>query len=111
MPDASGAKCNDLRKILKTIDEDFDITFDYAAEKYYVTHNGRMFESVPYGEFTRATIARFRRTVWLNRTGRLFDYIDQNNERVEAAEDRAIFNYSEALAKELRRPLINSYYY
>lgn len=109
--DPLGAKCRDIRPLLKEIDKDFEIVFNYKTEKYEIMHNGMLFQTVPFGQFDRKLLADIKHTVWLNRTRQLLDYIDKQNERVEASEDRKLSNYAEALAKDLRRPLINNYYY
>ena len=109
--DMHGAKCDDIRPILKEIEDNFDIAFDYTTGRYRITHNGKLFQTVPYGGVTRKLIAEIRHTVWLNRTGQMIDYVDRKNEKAEASEDRRLSDYSEALAKDLRRPLINNYLY
>jgi hypothetical protein len=101
------AKCSDLRPILKEIDKDFDISFDWCTEKYTVTHKGNYFMQVKYGEFDRKTVDNIRKAVWLNKTGRVFDEIDRHNAKVEASKDREISNMAECMAKDIRKPLLN----
>lgn len=104
----NGAKCNDLRPILQEIDRDFDIGFNFDTETYTVYHNGRFFMSVPYGEFTRDTVAHIRKTVWLNINGDIFGEIDDANEKADKRKDRDMELFSESLAKDIRRPLIKA---
>jgi hypothetical protein len=49
--------------------------------------------------------------VWLNKRGEILDYVDAENEKSEAAEDRKLSNMAEALAKDLHKPLTNNYLY
>jgi len=111
MIDPHGAKCADLRKLLQEIDENFEIAFDYDKAQYLVYHNESLFQRVPYGEFTRTTFADIRHTVWLNKTGQIIDYVEKSGDKVAAAEERAQSLYAESLAKDLRRPLIENYFY
>ncbi|MZQ99484.1 MAG: hypothetical protein GT601_17595 [Acidaminobacter sp.] len=111
MLDPKGAKCHHLRNELRDIDERFDIAFDYEKEEYHVTFNGGPFAKVKYGEVDRDLIADWRHTVWLNKRGEILDYVDQQNEKAEAEEDRKLSNMAEALARDIRRPLINNYLY
>jgi len=103
------AKCSDIRPILQEIEPGFDITFDFDTEEYHITHNGTLFQRVPYGAVTRELIAKIRHTVWLNKTGQLIEYCEKSERTVAAAEDRAQELYAECLAKDLRKPLLNDY--
>jgi hypothetical protein len=111
MLDSKGAKCDQIRRELKELDENFEITFDYRNEEYQVTYNEGLFAKVKYGEFTRDHIAEYRHTLWLNKRGEILEYIDTKNEKADEAEDRRLSNIAEALAKDIRRPLINNYLY
>jgi hypothetical protein len=109
--DPRGANCQDFRKILKGIDSAFEVNFDWDSESYTITFNDGPFQTVPVHDFTRELVEDIRHTFWLNATGQLFDYVDGQNEALELKEERAQTNYAEALAKEMRRPLIESYFY
>lgn len=111
MNDRQGAKCNDIRPILREIDRGFDITFDFRTESYTITHNDTHFQTVPYGRVDRELIDNIRRSVWLNRNADILAEIERNNARVDASYDRAQSLYAESLAKDLRRPLVNNYLY
>ena len=111
MLDPKGAKCREIRRELHDIDDRFDIAFDHEAAEYHVTFNEGLFAKVKYGEVDRALIADWRHTVWLNKRGEILDYVDQQNEKAEAEEDRKLSNMAEALAKDIRRPLIDNYLY
>jgi signal transduction histidine kinase len=111
MLDPKGAKCHHVRPILKQIDENFEVAFNYETEKYHITYNDAPFQTVPYGELTRELFDDIRHTVWLNRRGEILSYVDAQNEKMEAAEERRQSNMAEALAHDLRRPLIESHLY
>lgn len=103
-----GAKCCELRKILKEIDEDLDISFDYNAEKYTIYHKQAYFTNVPYGDFSREKIAEIRKIVWLNVNGDVLTDLEKHNENIDKAHDRDLSNLAECMAKDLRRPLLNA---
>lgn len=105
----SDANCSEILPILQEIEPGFDIDFDFDLERYRITHNGTVFQFVPYGDLTRELIAQIRHTVWLNKTGQVLDYCEKSEARVAAAEDRAQSLYAECLAKDLRKPLLNDY--
>lgn len=111
MLDRRGAKCDHIRKELHDIDDRFDIAFDHGTEKYHVTFNDGLFTTVGYGEIDRDLIAEWRHTVWLNKRGEIINYVEAENEKYEAAEDRRLSNMAEALAKDLHKPLVNNYLY
>ena len=111
MLDPKGAKCRELRRELHDIDERFEIEFDHEKAQYQVSFNGGIFATVGYGEIDRDLIAQWRHTVWLNKRGEILTYIEAENEKFEAAEDRRLSNMAEALAKDLHKPLVNNYLY
>jgi hypothetical protein len=100
-----GAKCKELRPILQEIDKDFDVGFNFDTETYTVYHKGRFFQSVPYGQFTRETIANIRKTV-ININGDIFAEVDKANELAAKRHDRATELLAESLAKDIRKPLL-----
>jgi hypothetical protein len=103
-----GAKCTDLRTILKDIDTDLDISFDYESEKYTIYHKQAYFMNIPFGEFDRKKVEEIRKVVWLNVNGNVLDDIDKNNEKVEQSHDRDLSNLAECMAKDLRKPLLDA---
>jgi hypothetical protein len=109
--DFNGAHSRAIERELKRIDKRFRIGFNYADEKYYIYFKDELFQTVPYGEVTRALIEDIGHTMWLNKQGTITEYVDGQNEKLEASKDREITNMAEALAKDIRRPLINNYYY
>ena len=111
MLDPKGAKCREIRREIKDIDERFDIAFDHETARYHVTFNDGLFATVGYGEVDRDLIADWRHTTWLNKRGEILDYLDAENEKVEAAEERRLSNMAESLALDIRRPMINNYLY
>jgi hypothetical protein len=106
----SDANCAEILPLLQAIEPGFEIGFDYDSEKYLIAHNGSPFQTVPYKEMDRATIAKIRHTVWLNKTGQLLDYCEKSEAKVAASEERAQELYAECLAKDLRKPLVKDYY-
>lgn len=102
------AKCKDIRPILKEIDKDFDISFNFHTETYLITHKDFPFMTVPYGQFTRETVENIRKAVYININGNVLEEIDQNNAKVEARKDKEISDLAECMAKDLRKPLINA---
>lgn len=100
------ANCKDIRPILQEIDKDFDIGFNCNTETYTVYHKGRFFQSVPYGQFTRETIANIRKTVWLNINGNVFADVDKANEIAERRHERETELLAESLAKDIYKPLL-----
>ena len=117
MLDMDGADCRAIRRHLKDIDPGFDIGFEYETESYHILHRGpedddpQTFQVVPFGEVTRELLADIRHTVWLNKEGNMLDWIDEQCEQKDIAEEKKLTNMAEALAKDLWKPLKNDYYY
>ena len=111
MQDKHGAECDGIRPHLKEIDEKFDITFDFDAEEYIVNHGDSIFERVPWGGIDRAWIARVRRVAWLNKTGKVLEEVERSEAAFEASQDRATTRMAEAMADDIRRPLVNNLLY
>lgn len=111
MRDPHAAKCDEIRPMLKDIDDGFDIDFDWEKERYYIHHKTSVFQTVPFGEVTRKLIADIRRVVWLNKTGQVLDHVERSERRAEARSDRATELWAEAMASDIRRPLLNDYLY
>lgn len=105
------AKCKELRPLLKEIDPDFDINWNFPQETYTITHKGYFFMNVNYGEFDRKTFENIRKIVWQNIHGTIFDDIDKHNEKIEKAQDRHLSNIAETMAKDMRKPLADLYYH
>jgi hypothetical protein len=101
-----GAKCKDLRPILKEIDPLFDISFNYETESYSIYFNGYLFRTVPYGEFTRETFEDIRETVWININGDPFKEVDEANEAADKRTERQREDLSYNLANDIRKPLL-----
>lgn len=110
MLDKNGAKCTDIREKLIEIEEGFGIEFNHDSERYHISFNGSLFQTVGYKDVTRELLADIRHTVWLNKTAQMLEYVDQQNAKIEASKERKLSNYSEDLAKDMRKPLIESYY-
>lgn len=106
-----GAKCKDLRPILKEIDKELDISFNQEAEMYIITHKGMYFMSVKYGEFDRKTVESIRKTVWTNINSNIVDEIEVHNSKIDAQKDRELSNMAESMAKDIRKPLAEAYYH
>lgn len=111
MQDRHGAECDSIRPHLKEIDEKFDISFDFDAEEYVVTHGESVFDRVAWGNLDREWIAHTRRVAWLNKTGKVLEEVERDEAAYEASQERAKTNYAEALASDLRRPLVDNYLY
>lgn len=109
--DKRAADCQYVRRELQSIDKLFEVAFDWDSASYHVTFNGGHFQTIPYGTLTRETFEDIRHTYWLNATGQILDYVDEQNEILEARQDREQSNMAEALAKDLRKPLVNDYLY
>lgn len=105
----NGAKCKDLRRILRDIDPELDIDFNFDREEYTVFYMGNPFRCVPYGSFTRETAQEIRRTLWTNINGDVFAEVDEANDRADRRRERNRELMSEALAKDIRKPLIRAY--
>lgn len=100
------AHCYDLRNKLKEIDEHFDIDFNFEHETYSVYFNGYLFQTVPYGGFTRKWFRDRRRTVWVNTNGDPFWEVDKANIDAELRKEKQRMELSENLAKDIRKPLL-----
>ena len=117
MLDLNGADSRDIRRHLQDIDKGFDIGFNYETESYHILHRGPedeesvLFQVVPYGDVTRELLAEIRHTVWLNKEGKMLEWIDAQNEEKDVQEDKRLSDMAYGLASDLRRPLINDYYY
>lgn len=99
------ADVRDKRRLLQEIDKDFDIDFNPHTESYVITHRGYYFQVVPYGEFTRETLDHIREVVYINRNGDIFKEVDEANEKVELAKEKADEQFAEDVAKEIGKPL------
>jgi len=111
MRDPDGAKCKEIRPLLKEIDEDFDISFDAQAEKYYLTHKTSVFRVEKYGAIDRKLIAEIRHIVWLNKTGRVEEYIEESHIKAQESKDRAFDNKIDQMARDIHKPLVANYTY
>lgn len=99
------AEVRDKRRLLKEIDQDFDIDFNPHTESYVITHRGHYFQVVKYGEFTRETLDHIREVVYINRNGDIFKEVDEANEKVELAKEKADEQFAEDVAREIGKPL------
>jgi len=111
MRDPHAAKCDDIRPMLKDIDEGFDIDFDWENETYYIHHKTSVFQTVPFGEVDRKMIADIRQVVWLNKTGRVLEYVENAERRTERRAERNTELMAEAMASDIRKPLVANYQY
>lgn len=99
------ADVRDKRRLLQEIDPEFDIDFNPHTESYVITHRGYYFQVVKYGEFTRETLDHIREVVYINRNGDIFKEVDEANEKVELAKEKADEQFAEDVAKEIGKPL------
>lgn len=111
MTDRHGAECDEIRPLIKDIDEKFDVTFDFDKEEYVITHGESVFDRVAWGNFDREWIAHTRRVAWLNKTGKVLEEVERSEAAFEASQDRATTRMAEAMASDIRRPLVNNYLY
>jgi len=111
MRDPDGAKCKEIRPLLKEIDEDFDISFDAQDEKYYMTHKNHIFRVEKYGAIDRKLIADIRHIVWLNKTGQVDDYIDDSHAKAQESKDRAFNAKIDQMARDIHKPLASNHQY
>ena len=80
--------CNDIREILRTIDELFDVAIDCNTGDFVVFHNGTIFQRTPCNEFDRDTIRQIGSVVWLNLYGDILSEIDKHNNKLELERKR-----------------------
>jgi hypothetical protein len=117
MLDMNGGHSRDIRRHLRDIDKGFDIGFDYETESYHILHKGpdddeyQIFQVVPYGDVTRELLAEIRHTVWLNKEGKMLEWIDEQNEQKDVQEDKRTSDMAYGLANDLRKTLLADYYY
>lgn len=111
MLNMDGADSRTIRKLLKNIDKGFDVGFDPEIEKYLIFFNDEHFQTVPFGEVTEELLFDIRHTFWLNRTGQILNYVDEENEKLEAEQDRKRSDMARAMAEDMRKPLLRDYYY
>jgi hypothetical protein len=100
----------DKRRILKEIDNDFDIEFYPEKMAFEITHKGHYFMSVPFGEFTRDTVNHVRKMKWLNENGSVTDEIDKHNAKLEESKEKEIEDMAYWMAKDMRKPLVKEIY-
>lgn len=94
------------RKILKEIDEDFDIIFCLDTEHYLITHKGFPFQKVAWDEFTREVIDHIKKVVYINKNGNIADEVDKYNAKTDSDKDKKIEDMAHQMAKDIRKPLI-----
>lgn len=95
----------DKKRVLREIDEDFDITFNVASEDYHITHKGFLFQVVKWGEFTRDVVNNIRRVVWLNKNGDVAGEIDKHNANEEFKKEKKLEDMAYNMAKDIVKPL------
>lgn len=108
--DKSIGICSDKRRILKDIDIDFDIGFEYENERYVITHKGFPFQYVKLGDFTRSILDHIRKMVWINKNGSIIDEIDSHNAKIEGKHDRKLEDMIRQFSKDIRKSLIKDAY-
>lgn len=96
----------DKRRIIKDINQDFDINFCLDTETYLITHKGYPFMRVKWNEFTRETIYHIRHMVYLNENGSIEDEIEKNNCKVDKHNDNRLMDMARQMAKDIRKPLL-----
>lgn len=111
MTDRHGAECDEIRPMLKEIDEKFDLSFDFDNEEYVVTHGESVFDRVSWKGLDRDWIAHTRRVAWLNKTGKVLEEVERSEAAFEASQERATTRMAEAMADDIRRPLVNNLLY
>lgn len=95
--------CNDIREILQTIDELFDVAIDNDTADIVVFHNGTIFQRTPCEEFDRKTIQEIGRVVWLNLYGDVLSEIDKHNEEIEKERKREYDYKMSDIAKDIEK--------
>jgi len=109
--DAHGARCDELRPDIKSIDSDFDIFFDVTEESYHIMHRDVRFQTVHHTGITQELFEHLRHIVYLNKNGLVLDHLEEHELKEELKEEKRLSDMAEDMAKNLRRPLINDYLY
>ena len=98
-----------IRDRLRRFDSDFDI--EYNKGKYTVTHKGVYFMSVNLGELDERTLKHIEKQVWLNRQNLIAQEIDRHNAKLEREKEKQVEDMAYQMAKDMRKPLVDSIYY
>jgi hypothetical protein len=101
----------DKRRIVKDIDNNFDIHFCLDTETYLITHKNFPFQRVAWDGFTREVLEGIRHTVWLNHNGNVIDEIEKNNAKIDKDKENKLSEMTMQMAKDIRKPLLNEAYY
>lgn len=98
-------ECNTIRRVVKDIDNRFDVYYDADANKYIITQFENYFDSISPEELCKDFFDKLRKIVWINMYGSIIDEIEKNNAKIEEAEEKKIADVSESLAKDIYKPL------
>lgn len=104
------AELIDREKILKEINDDFSVSFDYTHNEYCISHKNVLFKRLSIDEFDRKEIERIRYQVWLNENGNVLEEIDKNNEKLEKEKENKATDMNYQMAKDIRKPLLKEIY-
>lgn len=96
-------------KIFKSIDKGFEVT--EAGPNLIVTHNGGHFETIPKDDLTREKISSICQVAFINKYGNMIDFVEANNEQIEAANERKQTDINENFGRDIFKTLRNDYYY
>jgi hypothetical protein len=84
--DAESGECSTIRRIIKGIDERFDVYFDHDKERYVITQHAPGGLVATYASFvwpTREFFDNMRRDIYISRNGNLLREIVQHNADLE----------------------------
>ncbi len=98
-------ECNTIRRVVKDIDDRFDVYYDADAKRYIITQYDNYFDSVSPDELCKDFFDRLRKIVWINIYGSIIDEIDKNNAKIEETKEKEISDVAESLAKDIYIPL------
>ena len=98
-------ECNTIRRVVKDIDNRFDVYYDADTNKYIITQYDNYFDSVSPTELCKEFFDRLRKVVWINIHGSIVDEIDKNNAKIEEANQKKVADVTENLAKDIYKPL------
>lgn len=103
-------ECDSIRRLIKEIDEVFDVYYDADIEKYVITQlDDMIFDSIRHDDLSSDFFYNMRRVVYLNKEQKLLEEINKNNAIAERMKEKKIEDMAYNLAKDIRKPLINEY--
>ena len=98
-------ECNTIRRVVKDIDNRFDVYYDADSSKYIITQYDNYFDSVSPSDLCKDFFDRLRKVVWINMYGSIIDEIDKNNAKIEEESERRASDIATNLAKDIYKPL------